>query len=63
MNYHFVIEECNCEKAQLCIADDDGEDCNAYDKLDELKMTGSKLCPACAKEIKRYIVLPKKERK
>ena len=47
-SWHAIQRECNCEITEAFKWDLEGEDCNAYDYLDELKSEGL-VCEYCGR--------------
>lgn len=49
MNTHYIIESCGCgNNGQICVVDEQGEDCNAWSKLKELK-EDAQACKFCGR--------------
>lgn len=53
--WRWILERCGCvdSQAQMPVADDEGEDCNAYEKLHNWNGDAS-VCEACGQKY-RYI--------
>lgn len=56
VSYHFVVIECDCERTELCVADNKGEDCNAEDTAD---LSRRKTCEVCHKPLRVSVILTK----
>ena len=50
--FNFVVIKCECERQQICVADEKGEDCNAYEIANQSKGT----CENCGRKYNVAVV-------
>ena len=51
-DFNFVVIKCECERQQICVADEKGEDCNAYEIANQSKGT----CENCGRKYNVAVV-------
>lgn len=56
--WHYIIEKCDCERSEIPVYDELGEDCNAYEEMEKMKQE-SEACNVCGKKPRFFLVRTK----